>query len=313
MKKTHRDKIVVVGAGNVGEAIAYTLMVRVQANDIVLIDVNDDRAHGAALDIGHGTSFFKQVWVRHGGYEECADAKLVIITAGIARKPCQTRLDLAKTNVSIVEDITRNIMKYAKNPMLLVVSNPADITTMAAQKVSGLPAERVIGSGTSLDTARFRYLLSKKLQVNIEDINAYIIGEHGDSQVPVFSSANVGGFPMDEFARQIGVELNKEEIAERTRNGGAEVIQLKGATFYGIAMAVSNIVETIMKDDSAIIPVAHVLGEQFGDWAGVAVSLPCRIGWDGINQTLMVPMDEEEREKMNESVKIVKEFAQQAL
>ncbi len=313
MKKTHRDKIVVVGAGNVGEAIAYTLMVRVQANDIVLIDVNDDRAHGAALDIGHGTSFFKQVWVRHGGYEECADAKLVIITAGIARKPGQTRLDLAKTNVSIVEDITRNIMKYAKNPMLLVVSNPADITTMAAQKVSGLPAERVIGSGTSLDTARFRYLLSKKLQVNIEDINAYIIGEHGDSQVPVFSSANVGGFPMDEFARQIGVELNKEEIAERTRNGGAEVIQLKGATFYGIAMAVSNIVETIMKDDSAIIPVAHVLGEQFGDWAGVAVSLPCRIGWDGINQTLMVPMDEEEREKMNESVKIVKEFAQQAL
>lgn len=313
MKKTHRDKIVVVGAGNVGEAIAYTLMVRVQANDIVLIDVNDDRAHGAALDIGHGTSFFKQVWVRHGGYEECADAKLVIITAGIARKPGQTRLDLAKTNVSIVEDITRNIMKYAKNPMLLVVSNPADITTMAAQKVSGLPAERVIGSGTSLDTARFRYLLSKKLQVNIEDINAYIIGEHGDSQVPVFSSANVGGFPIDEFARQVGVELNKEEIAERTRNGGAEVIQLKGATFYGIAMAVSNIVETIMKDDSAIIPVAHVLGEQFGDWAGVAVSLPCRIGWDGINQTLMVPMDEEEREKMNESVKIVKEFAQQAL
>lgn len=313
MTKTHRDKIVVVGAGNVGEAIAYTLMVRVQANDIVLIDVNDDRAHGAALDIGHGTSFFKQVWVRHGGYEECADAKLVIITAGIARKPGQTRLDLAKTNVSIVEDITRNIMKYAKNPMLLVVSNPADITTMAAQKVSGLPAERVIGSGTSLDTARFRYLLSKKLQVNIEDINAYIIGEHGDSQVPVFSSANVGGFPMDEFARQVGVELNKKEIAERTRNGGAEVIQLKGATFYGIAMAVSNIVETIMKDDSAIIPVAHVLGEQFGDWAGVAVSLPCRIGWDGINQTLMVPMDEEEREKMNESVKIVKEFAQQAL
>ena len=313
MKKTHRDKIVVIGAGNVGEAIAYTLMVRDQANDIVLIDVNDDRAHGAALDIGHGTSFFKQVWVRHGGYEECADAKLVIITAGIARKPGQTRLDLAKTNVAIVKDITRNIMEHAKNPMLLVVSNPADITTMAAQQVSGLPAERVIGSGTSLDTARFRYLLSKKLRVNIEDINAYIIGEHGDSQVPIFSSANVGGFPMDDFARQVGVELNKQEIADRTRNGGAEVISLKGATFYGIAMAVSNIVETIMKDDSAIIPVAHVLSERFGDWAGVAVSLPCKIGWEGINQTLMVPMDAEEKKKMDESVKIVKDFAAQAL
>lgn len=313
MKKTHRDKIVVIGAGNVGEAIAYTLMVRDQANDIVLIDVNDDRAHGAALDIGHGTSFFKQVWVRNGGYEECADAKLVIITAGIARKPGQTRLDLAKTNVAIVKDITRNIMEHAKNPMLLVVSNPADITTMAAQQVSGLPAERVIGSGTSLDTARFRYLLSKKLRVNIEDINAYIIGEHGDSQVPIFSSANVGGFPMDDFARQVGVELNKQEIADRTRNGGAEVISLKGATFYGIAMAVSNIVETIMKDDSAIIPVAHVLSERFGDWAGVAVSLPCKIGWEGINQTLMVPMDAEEKKKMDESVKIVKDFAAQAL
>lgn len=311
MKKTHRDKIVVIGAGNVGEAIAYTLMVRVQANDIVLIDMNEDRAQGAALDVGHGTSFFKQVWVRKGGYEECADAKLIIITAGVARKPGQTRLDLAKINVSIAKSITRSIMEYAKNPLILVVSNPADIITMAVQKESGLSPERVIGSGTSLDTARLRYLLSKKLRVNIEDVNAYVVGEHGDSQVPVFSSANVGGFPIDDFAAQIGVTLNKEELEQRTKNGGAEVISLKGATFYGVAMAVSNIVETIMKDDSAIIPVAHVLDESFGDWAGVAVSVPCRIGWDGINQPLRISMNEEETEKMNQSVKILKEFAAQ--
>lgn len=311
MKKTHRDKIVVIGAGNVGEAIAYTLMVRVQANDIVLIDMNEDRAQGAALDVGHGTSFFKQVWVRKGGYEECADAKLIIITAGIARKPGQTRLDLAKTNVSIVKSITRSIMEYAQNPLILVVSNPADITTMAVQKESGLSPERVIGSGTSLDTARFRYLLSKKLRVNVEDVNAYVVGEHGDSQVPVFSSANIGGFPLDDFASQIGVTLDKKELEERTKNGGAEVIALKGATFYGVAMAVSNIVETIMRDDSAIIPVAHVLDESFGDWAGVAVSVPCRIGWDGINQPLHISMDEEETAKMNESVNILKEFAAQ--
>lgn len=311
MKKTHRDKIVVIGAGNVGEAIAYTLMVRVQANDIVLIDMNEDRAQGAALDVGHGTSFFKQVWVRKGGYEECADAKLIIITAGIARKPGQTRLDLAKTNVSIVQSITRSIMEYAQNPLILVVSNPADITTMAVQKESGLAPERVIGSGTSLDTARFRYLLSKKLRVNVEDVNAYVVGEHGDSQVPVFSSANIGGFPLDDFASQIGVTLDKKELEERTKNGGAEVIALKGATFYGVAMAVSNIVETIMRDDSAIIPVAHVLDESFGDWAGVAASVPCRIGWDGINQPLHISMDEEETAKMNESVKILKEFAAQ--
>ena len=311
MKKSHRDKIVVIGAGNVGEAIAYTLMVRVQANDIVLVDLNEDRAQGAALDIAHGTSFFKQVWVRKGGYEECADAQIIIITAGVARKPGQTRLDLAKINVSIVKSITENIMKYAKNPLILVVSNPADITTMAVQKVSGLPTERVIGSGTSLDTARFRYLLSQKLQVNIEDINAYVVGEHGDSQVPIYSSANVGGFPLEDFAAQVGVELDQEEITAKTKNGGAEVIKLKGATFYGIAMAVSNIVETIMKDDSALIPVSHVLDESFGDWAGVAVSVPCRIGWDGINQTLRIPMNEKEKELMDESVNILKEFAKQ--
>lgn len=309
--KTRKNKIVVIGAGNVGEAIAYTLMVRVQANDIVLIDVNEDRAKGAALDIAHGTSFFKQVWVRSGGYEECADAQLIIITAGVARKPGQTRLDLAKTNVGIAKGITENIMKYAKNPLIVVVSNPADIVTMAVQKTSGLPAERVIGSGTSLDTARFRYLLSKKLQVNIEDINAYVVGEHGDSQVPVFSSANIGGFPLKDFALQVGVEINENEITERTKNGGAEVIGLKGATFYGIAMSVSNIVETLMKDDNAIIPVAHILDESFGPWAGVAISLPCRLGWDGINQTLRIPMDYYEKTAMDASVSTLKAMAEE--
>lgn len=308
--KSRKNKIVVIGAGNVGEAIAYTLMVRVQANDIVLIDVNEERARGAALDIAHGTSFFKQVWVRSGGYEECADAQMIIITAGVARKPGQTRLDLAKTNVAIAKDITENIMKYAKNPLILVVSNPADIVTMAVQKASGLPSERVIGSGTSLDTARFRYLLSKKLQVNIEDINAYVIGEHGDSQVPVFSSANIGGFPLKDFASQVDVEINEKEIAERTKNGGAEIIGLKGATFYGVAMSVSNIVETIMKDDNAIIPVAHMLDDNFGPWSGVAISLPCRLGWDGINQTLRIPMDYYEKTAMDASVNTLKSMAE---
>lgn len=308
---THKDKIVVIGAGNVGEAIAYTLMVRVLANDIVLVDLNEDRAKGAALDIAHGTSFFNQVWVRSGGYEECADAQMIIIAAGVARKPGQTRLELAQVNVSIVQSITENIMKYAKNPLILVVSNPADITTLAVQKASGLSPERVIGSGTSLDTARFRYLLSKKLQVNIEDINAYVIGEHGDSQVPIYSSANIGGFPLKDFARQVGAEINELELAERTKNGGAEIIGLKGATFYGIAMAVSSIVQTIMKDNSAIIPVAHVLDESFGPWAGVAISLPCRIGWEGINQTLRIPMDYYEKSMMDASVNTLKEFAKE--
>ena len=313
MTESHKNKIVVVGAGNAGEAIAYTLMVRKQANDIVLVDLNEDRAKGAALDIAQGTSFFKQVWVRKGGYEECADAQLIVITAGIARKPGQTRLDLAKTNVSIVRSITRSIMEHAKNPLILVVSNPADVTTAAVTEESGLPAGRVIGSGTSLDTARFRYFISEALKVNIEDVNAYILGEHGDSQVPVWSAANIGGVPIDEYAAQVGVNLDKAAISKRTKEGGAEVIQMKGATFYGIAMAVSNIVERIMKDESAILPVAHVLGEEFGSWAGVAISMPCIVSWDGVEKTLELPMTEEEKEAMELSVKTLKEFQENVI
>ena len=313
MTESHKNKIVVVGAGNVGEAIAYTLMVRKQANDIVLVDLNEDRAKGAALDIAQGTSFFKQVWVRKGGYEECADAQLIVITAGIARKPGQTRLDLAKTNVSIVRSITRSIMEHAKNPLILVVSNPADVTTAAVTEESGLPAGRVIGSGTSLDTARFRYFISEALKVNIEDVNAYILGEHGDSQVPVWSAANIGGVPIDEYAAQVGVNLDKAAISKRTKEGGAEVIQMKGATFYGIAMAVSNMVERIMKDESAILPVAHVLGEEFGSWAGVAISMPCIVSWDGVEKTLELPMTEEEKEAMELSVKTLKEFQENVI
>lgn len=309
--QSHKDKIVVVGTGNVGEAIAYTLMVRAQANDIVLIDLNEDRAQGAALDIVHGTSFRHHVNVRKGGYEECADAGIIILTAGIARKLGQTRLELAKTNVSIIRSITRSVMKYAENPLFIVVSNPADITTAAVVEESHLDPKRVIGSGTSLDTARFRYWLSDALQVSVEDIDAYVLGEHGDSQVPVFSSATVAGIPLEEYARQTDVVLERESIAERTRFGGAEVIKLKGATFYGVAMAVSTIVETICHNSGGILPVAHVLDESFGEWSGVTMSLPCRVGGEGIEQTLRISMNAEETEAMNRSAEILKEFEQQ--
>lgn len=311
MEKIQKNKIVVIGAGNVGEAIAYTLMVRAQANDIVLVDLNEERAKGAAIDIAHGTGFHKQASIRQGGYEECKDAKMIIITAGVARKPGQTRLELAKINVSIIKSITENIMKHAENPLLLVVSNPADILTAAVKEFSGLPASRVIGSGTSLDTARFRYNLSTKLQVSVENVHAYIVGEHGDSQVAVWSSASVGGFPLEEYAKQAGIALDKEEIAAHTKNGGAEIIGLKGATFYGIAMAVSTIVGAVMRDDKAILPVAHVLDESYGEWAGAAVSLPCRVGWEGIEACFRISMNQEETEAMNQSVKVLKEFWEQ--
>lgn len=308
MKTSHKDKIVVVGAGNVGEAIAYTLMIRKQASDIVLIDLNEAIAKGDALDISHGTSFYNQVTIRQGGYEECADADIIIVTAGVARKPGQTRLDLAKVNVSIMRSVTESIMQYAKNPIIVVVSNPADIITAEIQAISGLPANRVIGSGTSLDTARLRYNLSEALNVSVTDVQAYVLGEHGDSQVPIYSSATIGGVSLDSAAEQLNVTLDKEAIAKRTREGGAEVIGLKGATFYGIAMSVSAIVETIMRNDNAVLPVAHVLDESFGDWAGAPISLPCQIGAEGINKVLEVSMSDSEKEAMNASVQILKDF-----
>lgn len=313
MERIHREKIVVIGAGKVGEAIAYTLMVRALANDIVLIDADEGKAKGAALDIAHGTSYYEHIWVREGGYEECVGAHAIIIAAGIARKPGQTRLDLTKTNVAIIEKITENIMKHVDNPLILVVTNPVDLATLTVWKKSGLPAGRVIGTGTSLDSARFRYHLSKKLQVNIEDIKAYILGEHGDTQVPIFSSANIGGYLLDDFAKHINVEIDKEAIADRIRNGGAEIIGLKGATYYGIAMAVASIVEAIIKDNNAIIPVSHVLDESFGDWAGVAVSFPCRIDREGINETLIIPMNDEERASMERCIDTLRELERQVL
>ena len=313
MATLQRNRIVVVGSGNVGEAIAYTLMLRRQASEIVLVDLNEARAEGSALDIAHGTAFFRQVKVRKGSYEDCAEAQIIIITAGIARKPGQTRLDLAKTNVSIIKSITKSIMEYAKDPLIIVVSNPADIMTYVIQKESGLPSERVIGSGTGLDTARFRYLISKACKVDVCDVNAFVLGEHGDSQVPIWSRVTIGGSPVEEYASENSLELDKQEIADKTKNGGAEVISLKGATFYGIAMTVSRIVEAVEEDENAVLPVAHVLGDEFGQWSDVAISMPCVLNRKGIVRTINIPMDDEEKAAMDHSAQILKDFLEKAL
>lgn len=311
MMRMHRNKIVVIGAGNTGEAIAYTLMVRVQANEIVLVDSNDEFARDSVLDIGPGTGLFKEVNIRKGDYDDCADAEIIIIAAGFSEKSGLSQIELAKCNISIAKSVAKNIMKYAVNPLILVVSSPVDLTTMAVWKESGLPTERVIGCGTSLETTRFRYLLSKKLKVNIEDVHAYVVGEHGDGQIPVFSSANVGGFPLKDFAGQMGVELDEAEIAADTKNGGNESGKQNSSSYYSTAMVISNIVESIVKDGCAIMPVAHVLNEQFGEWAGVAVSLPCRIGLNGIDQTFMIPMNELEKSLLEASVSSLRQYALQ--
>ena len=308
MAITIKSKIVVIGAGNVGEAIGYTLMLRRQASDIVLVDLNEKRAKGSALDIAHGTAFSRQSRIRMGGYEECADAEAIIITAGVARKPGQTRLDLAKINVGIIRSITENIMRYADNPLIVVVSNPVDISTYIVQQTSGLPANRVIGTGTSLDTARFRYLLSEACKVDVCDINAYVLGEHGDSQVAIWSSAAVGGEPILDFINRNNIVLDQDTIAQKAKDSGAKVISLKGATFYGIAMTTSRIVEALLTDENSVLPVAHVLDSSFGALADVAVSLPCVLNRTGIARVMSIPMSDQERAAVEASAKTLRDF-----
>ena len=313
MAITIKSKIVVIGAGNVGEAIGYTLMLRRQASDIVLVDLNEKRAKGSALDIAHGTAFSRQSRIRMGGYEECADAEAIIITAGVARKPGQTRLDLAKINVGIIRSITENIMRYADNPLIVVVSNPVDISTYIVQQTSGLPANRVIGTGTSLDTARFRYLLSEACKVDVCDINAYVLGEHGDNQVAIWSSAAVGGEPILDFINRNNIVLDQDTIAQKAKDSGAKVISLKGATFYGIAMTTSRIVEALLTDENSVLPVAHVLDSSFGALADVAVSLPCVLNRTGIARVMSIPMSDQERAAVEASAKTLRDFLNSVL
>lgn len=301
-------KIVIIGAGNVGQAIAYTLMVRRQAREIVIIDKNRERAASAAKDIAHGTGFFSQVWIKDGDYSECADASLVILTAGTGRQPGQSRLQLAEVNVDICRGITKNVMEYADNPIFIVVSNPVDIITAAVLKESGLHRGRVIGSGTSLDTARFRYLISEALNLDVADVNAYVLGEHGDSQVPIWSDVIIAGIPLNIYEEQIGVSADREAIDEHTKKGGAEIIAGKGATFYGVAMAVSNIVDNIINVQRGIVPVAHMLDKRFGEWAGVVMSMPCILSKEGVSKTLNIPFSDEEARRMHGSVKILKDY-----
>lgn len=305
----NKNKIVVIGAGNVGETIAYVLMIRELANEIVLCDINEKRAKGSALDIAHSTAFFEQITVKHGGYEECADANIIIVAAGIGRKPGQTRLELAKVNVSIATDIAKNIKKYADDPIVIVVSNPVDILTMAIQKETGYAPNRVIGTGTSLDTARLRYLVGRECGVNIKDVIAYVLGEHGDSQVALWSRVRLGGVSLQGFTEQFNLNIDHEAISKEARDSGAEIISAKGATYNGIAMATSRIVEAIVRNENAVLAVSHLLvGKKYGSWEGIAMSVPCIINENGIQKSVYINMDDNEKEGMDKSAETMREF-----
>lgn len=298
-----RGKIVVVGAGAVGSTTAYTLLLGGLFQDIVLIDINRDKAEGDALDMAHGVSLVKPVTVMAGDYSDCKDADIVVISAGAPQKPGQTRLDLLKDNVEIYKNIIKSVMKYAPGDVILMpVSNPVDILTYVAYKLSGLPKNQVIGSGTVLDTSRLKYLISRKTGVDARNCHTYIIGEHGDSEVAAWSVTNIGGMTMNEFCKYTGkCDLNDlDKMYNEVKNSAYEIIRKKGATYYAIAVAVARICECIAGDENSILTVSGVFEGEY-DIRDVALSVPTMVGGNGVERIFEVPFSKEEMKGLRDS------------
>lgn len=306
-------KAVMIGCGFVGSASVFSLMQSGLFSEIAMIDADYAKAEGEAMDIGHGIPFAQHMKIYAGDYDDVADAAIVIVTAGANQKPNETRLDLIHKNVSIFKQIIPEISKQNFQGILLIVANPVDILTFVAQKLSGLPENRVIGSGTVLDTARLKYQLSEHLQVDSKSVHAFIIGEHGDSEMAVWSSANISGIPINDFCEMRGHyqhDLATKEIAEKVRNSAYEIISRKNATYYGVAMTVRRICEVIMRDEKSILPVSTIMHGEHGI-DNVALSMPCIIGKDGIETKVPISLNEEERHQLMQSSTVLKEMIAQ--
>lgn len=305
-------KAVMIGCGFVGSASVFALMQSGLFTEIAMIDADMAKAEGEAMDISHGIPFVNNMKIYAGTYEDVRDASIVIITAGANQKPDETRLDLVHKNVAIFRQIIPEIARRNFQGILLVVANPVDILTHVAQKLSGLPENRVIGSGTVLDTARFKYRLSEHLSVDSGSIHAFIIGEHGDSEIAVWSSANVSGIPINDFCEMRGHyqhDASMKAIAEDVKNSAYEIIQKKRATYYGVAMAVRRICEVIMRDEKSILPVSTAMHGEHGI-DGVVLSMPCIVGRNGIETKVPIRLNEEEEEKLRESADVLTDILQ---
>jgi L-lactate dehydrogenase len=300
MSKINNRKIAIVGCGFVGSSSAFAIMESGLFSEMVLIDLDKARAEGEALDIAHGLPFARPMKIYAGDYKDLADAYLIVVTAGAAQKPGETRLDLVNKNVSIFKSIIPEIAKYNKDAIMLIVSNPVDILTYAAVKLSGYPESRVFGSGTVLDSARFRYLLGEHLHVDPRSVHAYIVGEHGDSEIAAWSSASIAGMPIHKFCELRGFFDHRTisaRIADNVRNSAYEIIEKKHATYYGIAMSVRRICEAIVRDEKSVLPISSV---QHGanDIYDVALSMPAIIGANGVETKVPLNLDDEEKENI---------------
>ena len=310
---TNVRKVVMIGCGFVGAACSFAIMQSGLFSEMVLIDADKSKAEGEALDISHGVPFAKPIKIYAGDYDDIKDASLVIITAGANQKPGETRLDLVKKNISIFKSIIPEIKKREFNGVLLIVANPVDILTTVALKLSGLPENKVIGSGTVLDTARLKYELGNHLNVDSRSVHAFIIGEHGDSEIAAWSSANVSGIPLHKFCEMRGYcdhEGNMKRIAENVKNSAYEIIKKKKATYYGVAMAVKRICEAIVRDEKSILPISSMMKGDFGI-NGISLSMPAIVGKDGVECLVPIQLNEEEISKLQKSAKTLSDTLSQ--
>lgn len=303
-------KITVLGAGNVGASIAYTLTLEGICSEVVLIDINEKKAQGEAMDIRQGLNFTRSMRIYAGGYEDAVGSDVVVVTIGAARRPGQSRIDLAQGNVEILRSVMPRIVQYAPHAVYVVVSNPVDILTYAALKFTGLPAQQVIGSGTMLDTSRLRSALAERVGLTPQNVHAYVLGEHGDSSVIPWSLTAISGMAVGAYC-SINPEsnfCNAEEstaIEDEVRHSGARVIDLKGATYYAIAMSVARLCECILRDLGTVFTVSSLVSGSYGI-EDVCLSLPFVVDGGGVRRVLEPPLLEEEKRQLLHSAQVLK-------
>lgn len=303
-------KITVVGAGFVGSTTAYTLMLSGLVSEIVMIDANTEKSEGEVMDMNHGMPFVRPVRIYNGSYSDCAGSDIVIITAGAGQKPGETRIDLVNKNTAIFKDIINQVTKYNQDCILLIVTNPVDILTYVTYKLSGFPKNKVIGSGTVLDTARFRYLLGDHTGIDTRNIHAYILGEHGDTELATWSLANIAGIPMTQYCSMCeGCKdsISRKEIFENVKNAAYDIIKKKGATYYAVALAVRRIVEAIVRNENSILTVSSLLEGHYG-LNDICLSVPTIVNSNGIERIIEVPVDESEAGLLRNSANSLKEI-----
>ena len=311
------NKVAIIGAGSVGATVAYTLVAMGSVAEIVLIDVNEPKAQGEALDIRQATPYLSPVKIYCGSYEDAAGSDIVIITSGVGRKPGQSRIDLTQTNVNILKSIAPQIVKYVPDALYLFVANPVDVLTYVFCKITGVPKNRVIGTGTTLDSIRLRTRLSELYSVNQKQVHAYVLGEHGDSSFVAWSAADISGIPLSQYEKTITdksqvkvTAYDREEVEQYVKKSGGQIIAGKGATFYGIAACVAQIVNSIYSSAYTILPVSTVLDGEYGI-SDVALSTLCAISNEGLVTTLTPNLSDEEVEKMRHSAQVLKDVIAQ--